>query len=231
MSAFGPHAAQPPLVAGVPRDKAAGVLILVHGRGGSAEDILSLAEAIGRSDLAVIAPQAAGHTWYPQSFMAPVEANEPGRSSGLSVLESIVTELASSEIPSERLILAGFSQGACLTLEFIARHPRRYGAVAGLTGGLIGPPASLGGYEGSLEGTPVFLGSGDPDPHVPWTRVEETAEILAQLDAEVESSRYPGRGHAISKDEIIRLDSLIDRALSDLPERRRQILAADTPPD
>ena len=214
MSSLGPHTAQPPLVAGVPRHEAVGVLILVHGRGGSAEDILSLAEAIGRSDLAVIAPQAAGHTWYPQSFMAPVDANEPGRSSGLSVLESIVTELASFGIPSERLVLAGFSQGACLTLEFVARHPRRYGAVAGLTGGLIGPPGSLGGYEGSLEGTPVFLGSGDPDPHVPWTRVEETAEILAQLDAEVETARYPGRGHTISKDEIIRLDSLVNRVVS-----------------
>lgn len=214
MSSFGPHAAHTPLVAGAPRDDATGALILVHGRGGSAEDILGIADALGRSDLAVIAPRAAGHTWYPQSFLAPVAANEPGRSSGLSVLESIVTDLAASGVPSEKVILAGFSQGACLTLEYVARHPRRYAAVAGLTGGLIGPPGSLGGYEGSLAGTPVFLGSGDPDPHVPWPRVEETAEMLRRLGAEVETKRYPGRPHTISQDELARLDALLERSLT-----------------
>ena len=146
-----------------------------------------------------------------------MEANEPGRSSGLAVLESIVSELAASGIPSDRVILAGFSQGACLTLEYVARHPRRYGALAGLTGGLIGPPGSLGGYEGSLEGTPVFLGSGDPDPHVPWARVEETAEILGRLGADVELERYPGRPHTVSEDELLRLDSLVERALAASP--------------
>lgn len=209
MSAVGPHAGEPPAIAGVPWEEAAGALVLVHGRGGSAEGILGLAEAFGRKDLAVIAPRAAGNTWYPQSFLAPVAANEPGRSSGLSVLESMVQELADSGIPSEKVILAGFSQGACLTLEFVARHPRRYGAVAGLTGGLIGPPGSLGGYKGSLEGTPIFLGSGDPDPHVPWVRVEETAAILGELGAQVALARYPGRAHSISQDELERLQILV----------------------
>lgn len=209
MTAVRPHAGQPPAIAGVPWEEAAGALILVHGRGGSAEDILGLTQAIDRQDLAVIAPRAAGHTWYPQSFLAPVAANEPGRSSGLSVLESIVQGLAESGIPSEKVILAGFSQGACLTLEFVARHPRRYGAVAGLTGGLIGPPGSLGGYEGTLAGTPIFLGSGDPDPHVPWARVEETAAILSGLGARVELQCYPGRAHTISPEELQRLDSLV----------------------
>lgn len=217
MSALGPHVGRAPLAAGAPPGEASGALVLVHGRGGSAEDILGLADALGRPDLAVLAPRAAGNTWYPQSFLAPVEANEPGRSSGLAVLESIVSELAASGIPSDRVILAGFSQGACLTLEYVARHPRRYGAVAGLTGGLIGPPGSLGGYEGSLEGTPVFLGSGDPDPHVPWARVEETAEILGRLGADVELERYPGRPHTVSEDELLRLDSLVERALAASP--------------
>jgi predicted esterase len=217
VSALGPHTGRAPLAAGAPPGEASGALVLVHGRGGSAEDILGLADALGRPDLAVLAPRAAGNTWYPQSFLAPVEANEPGRSSGLAVLESIVSELAASGIPADRVILAGFSQGACLTLEYVARHPRRYGAVAGLTGGLIGPPGSLGGYEGSLEGTPVFLGSGDPDPHVPWARVKETAEILGRLVADVELERYPGRPHTVSEDELLRLDSLIERALAASP--------------
>ena len=214
MSALGPHAAEPAAYAGLPPQEATAALVLVHGRGGSAEDILGLADFIDARDLALVAPRAAGHTWYPQSFLAPVAANEPGRSSGLSVLESIVEDLKASGIPSEKVILAGFSQGACLTLEFVARHPQRFGGVAGLTGGLIGPPGSLGGYEGSLDGTPVFLGSGDPDPHVPWARVEETAEILEQLGAVVEVERYPGRPHTISQDELIRLDALVAQALS-----------------
>lgn len=210
MTAHGPHADQPALISGVPPEEAAATLILVHGRGGSAEDILAVADALARSDLAVIAPRAAGNTWYPLSFMAPVAANEPGRGSGLSVLDSIVGDLEARGVSPRDVVLAGFSQGACLTLEFVARHPRRYGAVAGLTGGLIGPPGTLDGYEGSLEGTPVFLGSGDPDPHVPWARVEETARILSDLGASVETKLYPGRPHTVSGDEILQLASLVE---------------------
>lgn len=209
MTATGPHASQAPVTAGASPDDATAALILVHGRGGSPEDILAIADTLDSRDVCIVAPRAAGHTWYPQSFLAPVEANEPGRSSGLSVLESMVQDLSASRIPPERMILAGFSQGACLTLEFVARHPRRYGGVAGLTGGLIGPPGSLGGYQGSLDGTPVFLGSGDPDPHVPWTRVEETAVILGELGAQVATQRYPGRAHIISLDEINHLEAMV----------------------
>ena len=143
-------------------------------------------------------------------------ANEPGRSSGLSALESLVQDLGAAGLPSERVVLAGFSQGACLTLEFAARHPRRYGALAGLTGGLIGPPGSLNGYEGSLEGTPVFLGSGDPDPHVPWSRVEETDAILTNLGARVDIERYPGRAHTVSLNELRRLHRLIQAVLGEV---------------
>ena len=199
----------PPATTGAPPRDAAGGLILVHGRGGSAEEILGLADVIGAHELAVVAPRAADHTWYPQSFLAPVEANEPGRSSGLSVLDALVQELMAEGIPPEKIVLAGFSQGACLTLEFVARQPRRYGAVAGLTGGLIGPPGSLAGYAGSLEATPILLASGDPDPHVPWERVEETAEILENLGAVVDRQRYPGRAHTVSHDELRRLEALV----------------------
>ena len=217
MSDLSPHAGLSPALAGVARNEAKAALVLVHGRGGSAEDILTLAEAIDSEGLIVIAPRAAGHTWYPQSFLAPVAANEPGRSSGLAVLQSIVTDLEQAGIPPQRVTLAGFSQGACLTLEFIARHPRRYGAVAGLTGGLIGPPGSLDGYEGSLKGTPVFLGSGDPDPHVPWSRVEETAAVLGELGAKVQLERYPGRAHTVSRQEILQLGSLVRETLAQAP--------------
>ena len=215
MKAGGPHAGETPIRVGASPEEAAAALILVHGRGARAEDIVGIAEAIDSRELSITAPQATGHTWYPQSFMAPVEANEPGRSSGLAVLEAIVGELTGSGISTDRIVLAGFSQGACLTLEYVARHPRRYGGVVGLTGGLIGPPGSLGGYRGSLEGTPILLSSGDPDPHVPWSRVEETAEILEGLGAEVELQRYPGRAHTISRDEQHGFERLVQKVLQD----------------
>jgi predicted esterase len=217
VTATGPHASQTPITAGVSPKDATAALVLVHGRGGSAEDILGIVQAIDAQGLSIIAPQAAGHTWYPQSFLAPVETNEPGRSSGLSVLESIVQKLAASGLPTERIVLAGFSQGACLTLEYVARNPRRYGGVAGLTGGLIGPPGTLSGYRGSLEGTPILLSSGDPDPHVPWSRVEESAEILRGLEAQVELQRYPGRAHTISRDELVGFERLVQNVLRDSP--------------
>jgi predicted esterase len=215
VTATGPHASQTPIRVGAPPEQAAAALILVHGRGGSAEDILGIAEAIDGRGFSIIAPQAAGHTWYPQSFLAPVEANEPGRSSGLSVLESIVQDLAASGLPADRVVLAGFSQGACLTLEYVARNPRRYGGVAGLTGGLIGPAGTLNGYLGSLDETPILLSSGDPDPHVPWPRVEESAEILRGLGAQVELQRYRGRAHTVSRDELVGLERLVQNVLRD----------------
>jgi predicted esterase len=185
--------------------------------------MLSIAEAIGRDDLAIVAPRAAGRTWYPQSFLAPIEANEPGLSSGLEVLADIVSSAESAGIPSSRQVLLGFSQGACLTLEFAARHPRRFGAVVGLTGGLVGPAGTSRHYPGSLDGTPVCLGSSDPDPHVPWTRVKETAEILERMGAEVDLRRYPGMAHTVNDEEIDVVRSMIGALVDGLD---RDILVA-----
>lgn len=186
-------------------------MLLVHGRHASAESILALAEELDRPELAWVAPQAAGGSWYPLSFMAPREDNEPGLSSGLALLESLTAELLEAGIPPRRLAVLGFSQGACLALEHAYRHPRRYGLVAGLTGGLIGPPGTRWATDGAgLSGTPVFLGAGDPDPHVPWERVVESAEVLRALGAEVELRRYPGRPHTVSRDELDAVGSLLD---------------------
>jgi predicted esterase len=177
-------------------------VLLLHGRGGSPEDILGLARPLRAPGLAYVAPAAAGHTWYPQSFLAPLAANEPWLSSALDRVEELVGELDAEGVPPARLLVCGFSQGACLALEHAARHPRRYGGVVAFTGGLIGPPGTPRDYPGSLAGTPVFLGAGDPDPHVPWARVEESAAALSRLGADVRLARYPGLGHAIDDDEL-----------------------------
>ncbi|MEZ5330680.1 MAG: dienelactone hydrolase family protein [Thermoanaerobaculia bacterium] len=200
--------------AGAPVPGATGAVLLVHGRGASAEDILAVAGEIDRPDLAWVAPQAPGGSWYPLSFMAPREANEPSLSESLSALEELTVELLAAGVPSDRLALVGFSQGACLVLEHAYRHPRRYGAVAGLTGGLTGPPGTRwegGGPE--LSGTPVLLSSGDPDPHVPWERVDETAEVLRGLGCEVDLRRHPGRPHTIVRDEVDAVGSQLDAML------------------
>ncbi len=212
-----PHAGQPVAVWGRAHGVAESAVILVHGRGATAQDILTLAPELDQPDCIFLAPQAAGNTWYPYSFLAPRERNEPGRSSGLAALESLLDQLAAEGIPAARVALLGFSQGACLTLEFAARNPRRFRAICGLTGGLLGPPGSLGEYPGSLAGTPVFLGCGDPDPHVPWQRVEETAAIFQRLDAQVTLQRYPGRAHTVSADEIAQVRALL--AQSNLGKR------------
>jgi predicted esterase len=197
-----PHAQQLILTAGPPLDAADGVLILVHGRGASARSMLELPEEIGAERFAVLAPQAERYTWYPNSFLAPLESNQPCLDSALRKLEGIVNELLAGGLASDRIALLGFSQGACLTSEFVARHPRRYGAVMVLTGGLIGPPGTPREYAGSLEQTPVFLGSGDPDPHVPFERVEETRDVFERMGAVVDMRRYPGMPHTIGQDEL-----------------------------
>ncbi|NNM35152.1 MAG: phospholipase, partial [Gemmatimonadetes bacterium] len=145
---------------------------------------------------------APGRTWYPQSFMAPIAANEPYLSRSLEMVGATLEMIDVAGIPSSRVILLGFSQGACLATEFVARNPRRYGGLAALTGGLIGPPDGLPTYDGSLRGTPVFLGAGDPDAHVPWTRVEETAQVLREMEADITLRRYPGMPHRISEDQV-----------------------------
>jgi predicted esterase len=209
-----PHAGQPTLAAGPAPEQADATLILVHGRGATAESILALYAALGLGELAVLAPQVAGSTWYPHSFLAPLEANQPFLDSALRRLESLVADLLARGVPGDRIALLGFSQGACLTLEFTARHARRYGAVMGLTGGLIGPPGTPREYPGSLRGTPVFLGSSDPDAHVPFERVRETEEVLTRMGAAVELRRYPGMPHSVNEDELRVCRMLLQRLVS-----------------
>ena len=197
-----PHRGQPVLAAGRPLDEAEAAMILVHGRGAGAEDILSLAGELGRPELAYLAPQAAGYTWYPYTFMTPMEQNEPGLSSGLEVLGDLVRHLEAHGIPAERTVLLGFSQGACLSLEYAARNARRYGGVVALSGGLIGPPGTPRDYAGTFKGTPVFLGCSDRDPHIPKARVDESAEVFRRMGAEVTERIYPAMGHTVNEDEL-----------------------------
>jgi len=198
----GPHQGQPVLTAGEPLDRAQAAMIMVHGRGATAESILTLADELAQPGFIYLAPQAAGDTWYPNSFLAPIPSNEPGISSGLAVIAGLLDHLAEAGIPVERTMLLGFSQGACLSLEFTARHARRYGGVAGLSGGLIGPDGTPRDYAGSLAGTPIFLGCSDVDFHIPKARVEHSAEVLQRLGGDVTTRLYPGMGHLVNQDEI-----------------------------
>lgn len=207
----GPHQGQPVYAAGRAPGEARVAAVLIHGRGGSAPDILGLADSFNLSAFAYLAPQAAGHTWYPQSFLRPIEQNEPGLSSGLQLIDDLLTQLEEQGIPPERVVLGGFSQGACLALEYAARHARRYGAVFAFSGGLIGPDGTPRDYAGSLEGTPVFLGCSDVDGHIPLARVEESAEVLSRLGARVDKRIYPGMDHTINADEIAAVQALMQR--------------------
>lgn len=211
----GPHRGARVVTSGRPLRGARAVMILVHGRGASAESILGLAGELDRAAFTYLAPQAAGHTWYPYSFLAPLEQNEPHLSSALALLGSVVDRVTEAGIPPERLVLAGFSQGACLTLEFAARNARRFGGVAALTGGLIGPDGTSREYPGFFDGTPIFLGSSDPDPHVPRSRVEESARVLERMGARVTTRIYPGMGHTINEDELEHVRAVMDRVLGD----------------
>lgn len=197
-----PHAGQLVLTDGPQPADARLTVVLVHGRGASAEDILGLAREFRLKDVAYVAPQAAAHSWYPYSFLTPIERNEPYLSSALGVLEKLVARLAAEGIAHDRVGFVGFSQGACLSLEFAARHPRRYAAIAGLSGGLIGPPGTPRAYPGSLAGTPVFLGCSDVDSHIPLERVHETAEVFRRMNARVDERIYEQMGHTVVDDEI-----------------------------
>ena len=204
-----PHANQPVVHYGASIDRARLVAILVHGRGGSPQDMLGLAEELNVSDVAYVAPSAAGRSWYPQSFLAPIDQNEPGISSALGVLARLADTFSQQGVPYERLVILGFSQGACLALEFAARHSRRYAGVIGLSGGLIGPPGTPRTYAGSHAGTPVFLGCSDVDPHIPLERVHESADVFRRLGASVDERIYPQMGHTVSDDEIDAVRALL----------------------
>jgi len=198
----GPHQGQPVLVAGEPIDRAKAAMVMIHGRGASAESILELALELQQPGFIYLAPQAAGNTWYPNSFLAPISSNEPGLSSGLVTIANVLAQLKEAAIPIERTMILGFSQGACLSLEFVARNARRYGGVVGLSGGLIGPDRTPRDYTGSLEGTPIFLGCSDRDPHIPKERVEFSAEIMRKLGGDVTARLYPKMGHTVNRDEV-----------------------------
>lgn len=184
-------------------------LILLHGRGASAEDIASIVPALGVDGFHTIAPDATGSTWYPQSFLAPGDANRAGVDSAHALIESLIAQCAAQGVPPERVALLGFSQGACLTCDHGLRFPRRYGALIAFTGGVIGPLGSRFEPTGDLAGTPVFLGANDPDPHVPWSRVEETAGLFRTMGANVDLRRYPLRPHAVLPEEIEAARSLL----------------------
>jgi len=197
----GPHQDQPLERAGTPLESADAVVVLVHGRGATARSILRMAEAFPDDGVAYLAPQAARNTWYPNPFTAPVESNEPGRSSGLEAVGDAVSKAVDAGIGRERIALVGFSQGACLASEFLARQPRRYGGLAALSGGLIGETIEPESYEGDLERTPVFLGCSDVDPHIAEQRVHETATVFERLNADVTERIYEGMGHTVNEDE------------------------------
>jgi predicted esterase len=195
------------LQAGEPLATAKAAMILVHGRGASAEDIMTIAAEVQRPGFAYLAPQAANNAWYPHPFTAPIESNEPYLSSALAMLELLVKQVEVT-VPVARLVLLGFSQGACLTTEFAARNARRYGAVIGLSGGLIGPDGTPRDYPGSFDGTPVFLGCSDVDPHIPKERVIETADVFRRMGASVTMRLYPGMPHTVSEDELEEVRSI-----------------------
>lgn len=196
------HQGQPVLAAGESLDQARAAMLMLHGRGASAEDILSFSDLLAQPGFAYLAPQAAGNAWYPNSFLAPIPSNEPYLSSALDLIGSLLGQIASAGIPLERTIVLGFSQGACLGLEYVARNARRYGGVVGWSGGLIGPDGTPRDYQGSLDGTPVFLGCSDIDFHIPKARVDLTADVLRGLGGDVAERIYPNMAHTVNRDEI-----------------------------
>ena len=204
-----PHAGQPVRTAGAePEDARAGV-VLCHGRGARAESMLDIARQVDVDGVAYLAPQAVRGTWYPNSFMAPIDSNEPYLSGALATVGRTVERLTGAGVPTERVAVGGFSQGACLATEYAARNPTRYGGIVALSGGLIGPEGADFDYEGSLDGTPAFLGCSDVDPHIPVERVHETAEALAALGADVTEEVYEGMGHTVVPDELAHVRELV----------------------
>ncbi len=204
----GPHSGQPIEHAGAALEDATAVMVLVHGRGARARGMLGMANEFGHEDVAYVAPQAHRSTWYPNSFLADIESNQPHLDSALEFLDSIIADIVAGEldggegVPRDRIMLLGFSQGACLSTEYAARNADRYGGVVALSGGLIGPEGTPRTYDGSMDGTPVFVGCGDQDQHIPVDRVEETARVFDELDADVEKRIYERVGHTVLEDEL-----------------------------
>jgi phospholipase/carboxylesterase len=204
----GPHQGQPVVQEGEPLETARAAMILAHGRGASALDIMTIAAEVMSPGVAYLAPQAAGSVWYPNPFTAPLEANEPYLSSALEVIASLLSRVQAT-VPTERIMLLGFSQGGCLVLEFAARNAQRYGGVVGLSAGLIGPDNAPRNYPGDFQQTPVFLGCSDVDPYIKKERVSMTAEVFQRMGAEVTARLYPGMGHTSNADEIEVVRSIV----------------------
>jgi predicted esterase len=208
-----PHEGQPVVEAGAPLGESPAVVIMVHGRNAAPANILDLGRRFERPGLTYLAPAAAGRSWYPLGFMADVPGNEPGVSSALAVLEALVERVEIAGTPRSRIVLAGFSQGACLVSEFAIRHASRFGGFLILSGGAIGPAGTTWDVSGTFDGTPVFLGCSDRDAHVPEPRVRETAELFRRLGAAVDLRIYPGMGHLVNDDEIARARRLLDAVI------------------
>lgn len=199
------------LSAGAPLGRGVIAGVLLHGRGATALSILDLAAAFDRPEVTWLAPQARSNTWYPNRFLAPLESNEPWLSSALAAVGDVIAQAEAAGISRQRVLLAGFSQGACLALEYLLRHPGHAGGAAGLSGGLIGPPGTAWPDAGRLDGVPVFLGCSDVDFHIPKERVLESADVLRSRGAEVQAILYPGLDHTVNEDEVAHVQALIDR--------------------
>ncbi len=210
MNSNDPHKDTPVLFAGENSDSARAAAVMIHGRGSGAGEILTLAGQLPKDGFIFAAPQASANTWYPYSFLYPIEQNEPCITSGLKKIEGVISELNKKKIPHERILLLGFSQGACLALEFAARNPARYGGIIGLSGGLIGERIIEEKYSGNLSSTPVFLGCSDSDPHIPLERVIQSSQIFKKLNGQVERRIYKNMPHTINEDEISFIKQLMN---------------------
>jgi len=212
--AASPHQGRPVRTAGAKLATATAAMVMIHGRNATAESILSLVQAIDTAGFAYLAPQAAGNTWYPNSFLAPIPSNEPGITSGLAAIDDLMARISAAGIPPAKTMLLGFSQGACLSLEYAARHARRYGGVVSLSGGVIGPDGTPRDYPGSFDRTPVFLGCSDVDFHIPAQRVKETAAVFKRMGAVVTMRLYPGMGHIVNDDEVGAIRAMLAAVVS-----------------
>jgi len=213
------HRAMPIYMRGLPLEDAPAAMILIHGRGAGAGGILPIADEFDSTDpsearLAYVVPQAMNNTWYPTTFLAPLEANEPYLSSALAFIGDAVQRINEAGIPTEKIVLLGFSQGACLSLEYAARNAQRFGGVVALSGGLIGPEGTPRDYESSLDSTPVFLGCSDIDPHIPLERVKESTEVVKRMGADVTERIYQNMGHTVNMDEIEHVKGLLNNLLN-----------------
>lgn len=214
MTATDPHRDAPIHYAGKPLGQSPNVMIMIHGRGSNANNILSLAPEFQRPNWTYLAPEAENNTWYPYPFLAPIEQNEPYLSSALALLHNLVLRLADNGVLPMNIVILGFSQGACLASEFAARNAQRYGGIVALSGGLIGPPGTPRDYPGDFLGTPVFIGCSDRDAHIPIERVHETTEVFQSMRANVQERIYPGMGHTVNADELAHVTALLDTVAS-----------------